>query len=384
MTTRNFGMEGFKWFIGVVVDILDPEQLGRVRIRVFGLHDNVNLIQDEDLPWAQILVSPTSASLGGVGITPVGIAPDSYVIGFFVDGEEAQFPIVLGTFHKMQDRDPNKNDVNVLARGTNKLVKKPIGPEPDSAYNAQYPKNQVFESKSGHIIEIDDTDGDERIHIYHRAGTYIEIDSSGKLLIRSADSSIDVSGAKKDIYAKDTITIESETNIVMKAADSISLEAPQISIAGGSSTLALKDGTADLSSSSVSVKGSSSVTVDTPTADVSGVTLSGSKVSSSAVSSSKVTAKKVASLTTGGLASSINKITSGLGGLTNLSGLSTIGDLTSALDTAFGDLQTSVLGLSNNLMDDSMEAIQKEVEEATKELESKIPQAPGGGITINS
>lgn len=51
--------------------------------------------------------------------------------------------------------------------------------EPPIPFGAQYPYNRVTETESGHIQEFDDTPGHERIHTYHRSGTYEEIDSNG-------------------------------------------------------------------------------------------------------------------------------------------------------------------------------------------------------------
>ena len=51
--------------------------------------------------------------------------------------------------------------------------------QPEVPYNASYPKNQVYESESGHVMEYDDTAGSERIHQRHRTGTSYEIDASG-------------------------------------------------------------------------------------------------------------------------------------------------------------------------------------------------------------
>jgi len=51
--------------------------------------------------------------------------------------------------------------------------------QPDIPYNAKYPYNKVMESESGHIMEFDDTPENERIHMYHRKGTYTEIDANG-------------------------------------------------------------------------------------------------------------------------------------------------------------------------------------------------------------
>lgn len=51
--------------------------------------------------------------------------------------------------------------------------------QPDIPYNAKYPYNKVMETESGHIMEFDDTPENERVHIYHRKGTYTEIDANG-------------------------------------------------------------------------------------------------------------------------------------------------------------------------------------------------------------
>src|SRR6056300_988861 len=51
--------------------------------------------------------------------------------------------------------------------------------EPKTPYNAQYPFNHVKETESGHIQEFDDTPGHERIHEYHRSGTFYEVHPDG-------------------------------------------------------------------------------------------------------------------------------------------------------------------------------------------------------------
>lgn len=336
MTTRQLGEEGFRWFVGIVADLKDPAQLGRVRIRVLGMHDDTANVSDEDLPWAQVMVPATSASLGGVGLSPVGIAPDSYVIGFFLDGNDAQFPMVLGTFHKMPNMDPNLSDVNVLARGTNKIVKKLTGPEPESPYRAQYPKNQVFESKTGHVIEIDDTDGDERIHVYHRKGTYVEIDRDGRIVIKSVDSSIDVTDKKKTIYAKDVISIESEKSVEIKAKDNIVLKAKNVKISGGNSSINMANGVFGVDSGNVRVKGDY-VNVSAPSATVAGASISSGRVNAKGLTSPTLTSDVISSKTTGGLSQSVADLTKTIKSV-SLSG-GTVGSLTSELNKVFGDMK---------------------------------------------
>jgi hypothetical protein len=87
---------------------------------------------------------------------------------------------------KEQEREKNLN----IANSAN------VWEQPLSPYNAQYPFNHVMESESGHIIEIDDTDDRERIHIYHKSGTFIEIDHNGTITKRTKGN--DVSIIEKD------------------------------------------------------------------------------------------------------------------------------------------------------------------------------------------
>ena len=70
---RNFiGRNGFTWFVGVVEDRNDPIELGRVRVRAFGWHtDDKGAIPTDSLPWAVMINSIDSASVSGVGKSPI-------------------------------------------------------------------------------------------------------------------------------------------------------------------------------------------------------------------------------------------------------------------------------------------------------------------------
>lgn len=95
MTERNFGEIVQSW-IGTVTNVMDPHQSGRVQVRVFGRHDDVTNIPDEDLPWAQVLQPVTSAARGRIGTAPVGLVVGSRVYGQWLDRDH-QYPLVLGT-----------------------------------------------------------------------------------------------------------------------------------------------------------------------------------------------------------------------------------------------------------------------------------------------
>ena len=66
--------------------------------------------------------------------------------------------------------------------------------------NAKYPYNHVMETESGHYIEFDDTKDNERIHIFHKKGTFIEIDASGNVVIKTVGNVTNVVAGNMDTY----------------------------------------------------------------------------------------------------------------------------------------------------------------------------------------
>lgn len=94
---RIFNKDGFNWWVGVVEDRLDPEKMGRCRVRIFGYHsDSRELLPTEDLPWAVPILPITSAATSGIGTTPLGPVTGTWVVGFFLDGEDMQQPAFFG------------------------------------------------------------------------------------------------------------------------------------------------------------------------------------------------------------------------------------------------------------------------------------------------
>ncbi len=98
---NNFLSGNFHWFTGVVEDIYDPYEMGRIKVRCFGYHtEDLNRqsgIPTQKLPWAHVMMPITSASCSGIGESATGVVQGSWVVGFFRDGEACQDPIVLGT-----------------------------------------------------------------------------------------------------------------------------------------------------------------------------------------------------------------------------------------------------------------------------------------------
>lgn len=98
--------------------------------------------------------------------------------------------------------------------------------EPESAFRGAYPYNKVTQTESGHIIEVDDTPGSERIHVYHRSGTYIEIDANGSVVKRTKGSSYEIidRNGKISIAGRADISVNGACNIFVGNDANIEVE----------------------------------------------------------------------------------------------------------------------------------------------------------------
>lgn len=79
------------WFIGIVEDVNDPLNAGRVRVRCFDIHPPVgDDVPTDALPWS----IPINGTYGSLHKIP---EVAEWVFGFFLDGRDAQHPFLLGT-----------------------------------------------------------------------------------------------------------------------------------------------------------------------------------------------------------------------------------------------------------------------------------------------
>jgi len=271
----QLGLEGFHWFIGVVEDRQDPEKRNRVKVRIIGHHtEDKTLIPTEALPWA-LTMSPLSGSDvlniheghyvmgfyldGSYGQRPciIGMIPGvpgsripsdtgfsdprtssqlqtaprpplslaQTTTGDPIDITEADsasaYPLVLGepNLSRLGRNDKitdtiiqQKKDTTISSVPT---VNGKTFSEPPSPYAAVYPYNHVTETESGHVIELDDTPGAERVHIYHRSGTSDEIHPDGTKVSRVNGPRIEISLVDHNIcvFGDYQLTVKKDLNV---------------------------------------------------------------------------------------------------------------------------------------------------------------------------
>jgi len=235
----GIGISNPLFFIGVIEDNNDPRLEGRVRVRAFSVHGTSDQIKPHELPWA-------ICAAGNYDPNNLPPALNSFVYGMFLDGRDAQHPLVLGLIPQQMTEaaDPIKYGWGVvpefdgtinakgsaprdignpqnsrLARGEN-LEETYILPqemnrvedakvagtdekwsEPNSAYAAKYPYNRVIET-SKHSVEIDDTPGAERIMIHHGAGSFVQMDSTGTTTYKSSKDHYTVTGGNEHLHVR--------------------------------------------------------------------------------------------------------------------------------------------------------------------------------------
>ena len=266
------GQDGFSWFIGVVEDRADPKKAGRVRVRCLGYHSaKTEDIPTADLPWASIMMPVSAGGNSGIGVSSHFLLEGTWVVGFFRDPAK-QEPVIMGALPGVNTKDTTnftvaassavggkskeggfkdpkekyptsyyvgKADTNLLAQedhnshlatGT-RTTNDPASWSTASGSNvkfpssgitgSKYPFNHVLETECGHFVEFDDTEGNERIHIYHTKGTFVEIDKSGNVMIKTVGNVTNVVAGNMDTYVQGNYSLSVDGNMDVYAVGNL-------------------------------------------------------------------------------------------------------------------------------------------------------------------
>ena len=138
---NSIGRDGFLWWIGQVASedswrkvnkkiTRDGWKPNRVKVRIVGYHPfdaEGNKLPDVDLPWAEVLADPYTGNGQGGYAETLNLVGGEMVMGFFLDGEDAQQPVIMGLF-------PKYDNVKNTFKATQTSSIKSSGFEPFEAY----------------------------------------------------------------------------------------------------------------------------------------------------------------------------------------------------------------------------------------------------------
>jgi uncharacterized protein involved in type VI secretion and phage assembly len=172
--------------VGVVCDLNDADNLGRVRVKYPHLGGQVS-------DWAR-LATPMAGGGRGVFFRPE--KDDEVLVGF--EHGDPRRPYILGSLWSQVDKPP-KDD----------------GQKTQNNW-------RFIQSRSGHIVKLDDTSGKEKIEIIDKDGKRrIVIDSANRkiqILCDSAAGDIEIKAPQSDVKIEAaTITVKATTSLTLES-----------------------------------------------------------------------------------------------------------------------------------------------------------------------
>ena len=248
-----------KLYYGVIENNKDPKKLGRVQVRVVGIHPkDKSLVPVEDLIWSLCMGPVTSPGISGLGHSTF-LVQGAWVVGMFTDEDYQDFMVIGslptisskiapnkekgftdpdGVYPKKQD-EPDSNertreddhlentlimrelfdkDGNVVGEAQYYQVDNLQTLQPPTSYAPAYPHNHVYATESGHFKEYDDTEGAERIIERHKAGSYYEIQPNGSKIEQVVNNNYKV------VFGHDTLEVTGNVKVIVSGNSDVEIK----------------------------------------------------------------------------------------------------------------------------------------------------------------
>lgn len=190
--------------VGVVTNNQDPDDLGRVKVKLPWLSDL------DETNWARI-AAPMAGKQRGVYFLPE--VDDEVLVAF--DHGDVRFPYVLGALWNGNDAPPVTN-----SDGKNNI--------------------RMIKSRSGHVIKLNDEDGNETIEITDKSQkNSIVIDTSKNTITVTTDKDITLSASKGtikldaqkvEIASSDTTKLTSGSTMNIEASGTMTVKGATVNI----------------------------------------------------------------------------------------------------------------------------------------------------------
>ena len=221
--------------IGIVTNLLDPENKARVKVKYPWLDDTI------ESDWARLL-APSAGPNTGIQFMP---EVNDEVLVAFEHGDPAR-PYVLGALWNGKDAPPLAN--NVATKG-GKVIQR------------------IIQSRTGHKIILNDSDDAPSITIIDKTGSNkVFIDSKNNKIEVDAKMDINITaGGNMKFTAKGNVDIDATGNLTMKAKGNGTLESTgKMGIKGTAGLTAESTAMTEVKGMTVSVAGNALTEVKGP------------------------------------------------------------------------------------------------------------------------
>ena len=147
--------------------------------------------------------------------------------------------------------------------------------EPESPasikYPPKYPFNNITQTASGHMFEMDDTPGGERIRIHHRSGTFTEMHPNGDEVHKIYGDGYEIITKNKNVLISGVcnITIEGDSLLHVKGSRKELIDGDYSIVVQGDYTVTAKDTASITAKDTVSLMGDT-LSIRTPDVVVTG------------------------------------------------------------------------------------------------------------------
>lgn len=191
--------------IGIVTNIEDPDNLGRVRVKFPWFSE------DDESGWARVATLMAGKERGSLFLPEV----DDEVLVAFEHGDMRK-PYVIGALW---------NGVDVL---------------PPEFTNDGKNNVRFIKSRSGHLIKLDDTDGSEKIEVIDKSGknsividtkeNTITITTDKDLVLKAPQGKISLTAKEVELKSSAALTVEAGSEMNIKTSATLNVKGATVNI----------------------------------------------------------------------------------------------------------------------------------------------------------
>ena len=187
----------------------DVTKTGRCRVRVHAIHDEKTAVVE--LPWAEV------CSIGAAPDQGIFWVPEkkSSVYVMFVNGNSSS-PVIVGSMWNFQ---ANNSEAPAASYFNQETV---------------YPKNHVFRTKTGNMIEMDDSPLNKGVRITTSNGNIIHLEDSDDNTLNvhfKGDINMSCDG-KFNLTASDDINLKTKKDLNIEAGEDINIATKDVNLSG--------------------------------------------------------------------------------------------------------------------------------------------------------